>query len=165
MITFQHIRRAPQIDPRSSSPHTQVRSGAELLPDWGVCLLSPSQQNRFGEIYLKQNNLCSTSFHNVMGHIITLILDLLTCRTVPSWFTWHDCPQLRAKRRPRKWGQLVRSSQTWGCVVMIWISVAVIRERLLRSMFFFPRVRSSVLRVSALSAAEWTYVQACAIRP
>lgn len=32
-----------------------------------------------------------------MGHIITLILDLLTHSTVPSRFTWHDCTQQREK--------------------------------------------------------------------
>lgn len=63
------------------------------LADRGVCLSSPLQKDLFGEIYSKQNNLWGTSFHNLMGHIITLILDLLTHWTVSLWFSWHDCTQ------------------------------------------------------------------------
>lgn len=63
------------------------------------CLVSrgPSRGGLLEQIYERRNNLCRTSFHNLMGHIITLILDLLTHSTVPSRFTWCDCTQQREK--------------------------------------------------------------------
>lgn len=42
-----------------------------------------------------------------MGHIITLILDLLTHWTVPSWFSCHDCTQQREKCGMCKWFALL----------------------------------------------------------
>lgn len=53
-----------------------------------------------------------------MGHIITLILDLLTRWTVPSWFSWHDCTQQREEKKCGmcKWFVLALSFQMCGCL-------------------------------------------------
>lgn len=51
-----------------------------------------------------------------MGHIITLILDLLTHWTVSSWFSWHDCTQQREKCGLCKWFALVLSTEMSGCL-------------------------------------------------
>lgn len=75
-----------------------------------------------------------------MGHIITLILDLLTHWTVPSWFSWHDCTQQREKSGMCKWFALVLSIEMCGC--------------LFSSQFVFPRVWScSYMQYSELERA------------
>lgn len=96
----------------------EVHSADEVF----VCGARNAGVDLLGQIYEKRNNLCRTSFHNLMGHIITLILDLLTHSTVPSWFSWHDCTQQREKCGPRKWLPLVLSLEMCGRLPAICIS-------------------------------------------
>lgn len=61
-----------------------------------------------------------------MGHIITLILDLLTHSTVPSWFSWHDCTQQREKCGMCKWFPLVLSIEMCGHLLTICICTCLV---------------------------------------
>lgn len=61
-----------------------------------------------------------------MGHIITLILDLLTHSTVPSWFSWHDCRQQREKCGMCKWFPLVLSIEMCGHLLPICICTCLV---------------------------------------
>lgn len=87
-----------------------------------------------------------------MGHIITLILDLLTHWTVPSWFSWHDCTQQREKCGMCKWFALVYRNVWLSilltiCLVIQLHSVQWIREwtcyflrgvHLIYSLYLYP---------------------------
>lgn len=112
-----------------------------------------------------------------MGHIITLILDLLTHWTVPSWFSWHDCTQQREKCGMCKWFALVLSIETSihlticvsTCLVIQlhsvhWIGAgtcnALMCIHLIYSLYLSPGFSAHVS-----VCIKRTYVYACAIWP
>lgn len=137
-------------------------NAAELKTQHGAQgVLSPEAHNGVNlleQIYERRNNLRRTSFHNLMGHIITLILDLLTHSTVPSRFTWHDCTQQREKC----WTALMAST----CLV----HPQPVASQFALFFFFFERAppvhgshSHSDRQASALGIAESTYVAAWAV--
>lgn len=95
-------KRPPWTDPATpSSHHAAVRRGAAWTPRLRRLSFQPITGEPVRRHTGSTNNLCRTSFHNVMGHIITVILDLFTSRTGLLMF---QCTQLRGDGAPKRHG-------------------------------------------------------------